>query len=222
MKCRRCLLVLVCLAAAGFCAAARAGGVSALAGQKDLTPENFIRAFAGFGFELSAQPQDAETFLRRKRGDCDDFASLASRLLADRGYKTKLVVVMMEKQTHVVCYVKEARGFLDFNHRGDAHPIIDSDGSLEDIAEKVAADFRGRWHMASEFKYQNKAPVYLDVVFPPAAPSHKALAAVAPAPEPERHGTNDLVSPRPIAAAPAGFDKASPVGSPDVPAAVSR
>ena len=41
-------------------------------------------------------------------------------------------------------------------------------GSLEDIAQKVAGDFRLRWHMASEFRYENKLPVYLEVVFPPA------------------------------------------------------
>ena len=85
---------------------------------------------------------------------------------------------MMEQQTHVVCYVKEAHGFLDFNHRSDAQPIIESDGSLEDIAEKVAGDFRGRWQTASEFRYENRLPLYLDTIFPPAAASKKKVAAV--------------------------------------------
>ena len=177
---------MVCLIAMGFCAAAHAGAVGALAGRMDLTPESFIRAFADFTFELNAQPQDAETFLQRKRGDCDDFASLASRLLTERGYKTKLVVVMMEQQTHVVCYVEEAHGFLDFNHRSDAHPIIESDGSLEDIAQKVAGDFRKRWQSASEFRYENKLPVYLEIVFPP--------APVSPVVEQKRHGTNNVAA----------------------------
>lgn len=186
MKLHRCCLALVCLIATGFCAAAHAGAVSILAGQKDLTPESLIRSFADFTFELNAQPQDAETFLQRKRGDCDDFASLASRLLTERGYKTKLVVVMMAQQTHVVCYVKEAGGFLDFNHRSDTQPIIESDGSLEDIAQKVAGDFRKRWQFASEFRYENKLPVYLEIVFPP--------AAVSPVVEQKRHGTNNVVA----------------------------
>ena len=183
MKLHRSFLALVCLITTVFCTAAHAGAVSTLAGQADLTPENFIRSFAGFTFELNAQPQDAETFLQRKRGDCDDFASLASRLLTDRGYRTKLVVVMMEQQTHVVCYVKEAHGFLDFNHRSDAHPIIESDGSLEDIARKVAGDFRSRWQTASEVRYENKSPVYLETVFPSAAASHKRVAGITPAAE---------------------------------------
>ena len=201
MKLYRSCLALVCLLATGFCAAAHAGAVTALAGQMDLTPESLIRSFANFTFELSAQPQDSETFLQRKRGDCDDFASLASRLLTDRGYKTRLVVVMMEQQTHVVCYVKEAHGFLDFNHRSASHPIVESDGSLEDIAQKVAGDFRSRWRMASEFRYESQSPVYLENVFPSATTSPKK-AIVATAAEQKRRGTNEVVSPRSVSSAP--------------------
>lgn len=196
MELNRSLPALACLIATGFCAGAQGGAASALAKQMDLTPENLIRAFAGFTFELSAQPQDAETFLQRKRGDCDDFASLASRLLTDRGYKTKLVVVLMEEQTHVVCYVREAHGFLDFNHRSDAHPIIACDDSLEEIAQKVAGDFRGRWLTASEFRYENKSSVCLETVFPP--------AAVSPAAEQNRDGTNDVVSLGQVSSIPTG------------------
>jgi hypothetical protein len=210
-------LALVCSIVTGFCATAHAGLASALAEQMDLTPEKLIRSFAGFTFELSAQPQDAETFLQRKRGDCDDFASLASRVLTDRGYKTKLVVVMMEQQTHVVCYVKEAHGFLDFNHRSDAQPIIESDGSLEDIAEKVAGDFRGRWQTASEFRYENRLPLYLDTIFPPAATSKKKVAAIIPAAQQKRHGTNDVSSPRSVASAPFDPDKIAQAGNSDLP-----
>ena len=179
------LLALAGLIAAGFFTPAHAGTVSALAGNADLTPGSLLRSFAGFTFELSAQPQDAETFLQRQRGDCDDFASLASRLLSDRGYKIKLVVVVMEQQTHVVCYVEEAHGFLDFNHRADAQPIIKSDGSLENIAHQVARDFRSRWLTASEFRYENDLPVYLETVFPP--------ARLTPAAKQTSHGTNDVI-----------------------------
>jgi hypothetical protein len=109
--------------------------------------------------------QAPETFLQRKCGDCADFANLASLVLTHGGYTTKLVVVMMSKQTHVVCYVKEAGGFLDYNHRSDAHPVIASDGSLEDIADKVASDFRAQWQMTSAIRYCKNSPVYLDSVF---------------------------------------------------------
>lgn len=174
-------------------AEARADAVNALARQTDLTPEKLIRSFATFAFELSAQPQDAEVFLQRKRGDCDDFAGLASRLLTDRGYKTRLVSVMLEQETHVVCYVEEARGYLDFNHRADDQPVIQSDGSLEDIAHKVAGDFRSQWLSASEFKYENQRPVYVQTVFRP--------ALVPLAAQRELRGTNTIASSQSVASA---------------------
>jgi hypothetical protein len=151
---------LVCAAATAY-----AGGLNDLLNQKDLTPEGLARGFADFAFELRPQVQEPETFLQRKRGDCADYSKLASTVLTHHGYATKLVVVMMAKQTHVVCYVKEAGGFLDYNHRADAHPIVASDGSLEDIAGKVAVDFRSPWRMASFFRYRGVSPVYLDSVF---------------------------------------------------------
>jgi len=142
-----------------------AGGLNDLLNQKDLTPEGLARVFANFVFELRPQLQEPETFLQRKSGDCADYSNLASTVLSHHGYTTKMVVVMMATQTHVVCYVKEAGGFLDYNHRGDAHPVIASNGSLEDIAGKVAGDFRSRWRMASAFRYRSGSPVYLDSVF---------------------------------------------------------
>jgi hypothetical protein len=153
--------------------AQRAGAVdlNGLLNQKDLTPERLVRAFATFDFELSQQVQDPQTFLQRRKGDCADFSNLASAVLERRGYTAKMVVVMMPAQTHVVCYIKEAGGFLDYNHRQDAHPIIASDGSLEDIADKVASDFRSSWRMASFFRYRESSPVYLDTVFAPGSAS---------------------------------------------------
>jgi len=174
-------LILAGLFAAWTCATARAGVLSELASQKDLNPETLIRSFAGFTFELSNERQDAERFLQRKRGDCDDFASLAHSLLTGRGYRTKLVMVMMEQQTHVVCYVAEAHGYLDFNHRSDTKPIVESDGSLEDVAQKVSQDFRAPWRTASEFKYKDGLPVFLDTVFPVATgPKLPERAIVTP------------------------------------------
>jgi hypothetical protein len=137
-----------------------------LKAQKDLTPDSFIRHFADFTYELGDQVQEPEAFLQRKCGDCDDFAKLAADVLSEKGYKTKVVVVMMEKETHVVCYVAEAHGFLDFNFRAAAKPIIESDGSLEDVAQKVSAYFRSKWHMASEVRYKDNRPVFVDNTFP--------------------------------------------------------
>jgi len=149
------------------CAAstARAANLNDLLVQKDLTPEGLAHVIADFSFELTPRLQEADSFLQRKRGDCADFANLASLVLNRRGYTTKLVVVMMSKQTHVVCYIKEAGGFLDYNHRADANPVIASNGSLEDIAGKVAGDFRSDWRMASYFRYRESSPIFLDSVF---------------------------------------------------------
>jgi len=141
---------------------------------RDLTPQRLLSRVADFAYELGDGVQDAETFLRRRRGDCDDFANLADQVLTERGWQAKLVVVMMEGQTHVVCYVREAPGFLDFNRRALPDPIVLSDGSLEDIAEKVAASFRSRWWTVAEFEYRDGSAVFLQSAFPP--PSLPAAA----------------------------------------------
>ncbi|MCZ7640321.1 MAG: hypothetical protein M5U12_32235 [Verrucomicrobia bacterium] len=159
---------------------------------RDLTPAGLLQHFAGFGFELGETLQDAETFLRRRRGDCDDFASLASQVLTERGWHPKLVVVMMERQTHVVCYVQEAKGFLDYNRRAVPDPVVASDGSLEDIAAKVATAFRSEWWMASEFAYRDQATVFLDNAFP--------SAVVAKVPVESRAETEVASSSAPVAA----------------------
>lgn len=169
-------LVIYFISAALFPGVAKADALSELKARRDLTPESFIRSFATFGFELGDRLQEPAAFLQRHRGDCDDFASLAAAVLNERGYRTKVVVVMMNGATHVVCYVQEAHGYLDFNHRADAHPIIESDGSLEDIANKTAAYFRLRWSMASEVRYEKNTPVYLTSVFCVGAPEKTANA----------------------------------------------
>jgi hypothetical protein len=151
-----------------------AGGLNDLLNQKGLTPEGLARIFADFVYELRPQLQEPETFLQRKSGDCADYSNLASTVLSHHGYTTKMVVVMMSTQTHVVCYIKEVGGFLDYNHRADSHPVIASNGSLEDIATKVAGDFRCQWHMASAFRYHSGSPEYLDSVFPVAPSSVRA------------------------------------------------
>ncbi len=165
---------MICLGLFTVGVRAQATTVDELLGQKEITPEGLAHVVSDFAFELRPQLQAPDTFLKNKNGDCADYANLASTVLGKHGYTTKLIVVMMDKQTHVVCYVKEAGGFLDYNHRADAHPLIPSDGSIEDIAGKVASDFRSQWHMASLFRYNGNAPEFLDNVFAPAAPAPKA------------------------------------------------
>jgi hypothetical protein len=170
---------ILCLGLVYTIATNGATGLNDLLVQKDLTPEGLAHVIADFAFELAPQVQAPEIFLQRKKGDCADYANLASLVLSHRGYNTKMVVVMMSNQTHVVCYVKEAGGFLDYNYRADSHPVIASDGTLEDIAGKVAGYFRSPWHMASAFRYQDGSAVYLDSVFPIVLPATTVLGPAA-------------------------------------------
>jgi len=131
----------------------------------DLTPERFMRYFADFKFELGRDVRDPETFLARRAGDCDDFATLAARLLREKGYTTKLVVVFMPKDVHVVCYVSEARGYLDFNCRKNAKPLVFCDSGLATIATCVSDSFRTRWRTVSEFVYDKGARHFVSTEF---------------------------------------------------------
>jgi hypothetical protein len=133
--------------------------------EKDLTPDSLIRQFADFKYELGDTVQEPEEFLQRKRGDCDDFARVAALLLTERGYKARIVVVAMEGETHVVCHVPEVKGFLDFNHRALAQPVTECTGTLESIAEKVSAEFRTKWRMVSEIRFENAKKVFVETIF---------------------------------------------------------
>jgi hypothetical protein len=118
---------------------------------RDLTPEKFAAYFSDFHFQLFQKVQDREVFLSTKTGDCDDYATLAADILKEKGYSTKLVVVFMPKDTHVVCYVAEAKCYLDFNRRAYPTKTVPSSGSLQDIADKVARSFGQAWQCVSEY-----------------------------------------------------------------------
>ena len=127
---------------------ARAGGLNDLLNQKDLTPESLARGFADFTFELASPDAGAggvfTAQMRRLRGLSPIWRPPSWHR---RGYTTKLVVVMMSTQTHVVCYVKEAGGFLDYNHRARLASHYHLRRFVGRIAGKVAGDFRshGGW-----------------------------------------------------------------------------
>lgn len=129
------------------------------------TPTSVLGLVRDFTFELGGVVQSPKEFLARRRGDCDDFALLASTVLARSGYRVKLVVVMMERETHVVCHVPEAGGYLDFNRRAASEGLVASDGSLEDIADKVAASFRSTWWRVSEFRFHGRRPLLLGTAY---------------------------------------------------------
>ncbi|MCL5097024.1 MAG: transglutaminase-like domain-containing protein [Candidatus Omnitrophica bacterium] len=129
--------------------------------QPHLTPEQFVHYFADFKFRLGCTVQSPSAFLASKAGDCDDFAALASSVLREKGYTTHMVAVFMDQQVHVVCYVTETKSFLDYNYRDKPHPLVASDGSLKDIAAKVAGYFHSDWLSASEFVYRKGEPEFV-------------------------------------------------------------
>jgi hypothetical protein len=133
----------------------RAHGVTLeeLRNDSKLTPARFARYFADFTFEYHDQVQAPETFLSTQSGDCDDFATLAATILGEKGYTTHLISVRMANETHVVCYVEETKCYLDYNIRGCLFRTVSSDGSLNNIARKVAKSFDAKWTSAAEFTY---------------------------------------------------------------------
>ncbi|EEF62739.1 hypothetical protein [Pedosphaera parvula] len=124
-----------------------------LQADKNLTPESLMRRLAHFKFRLTADLQPRDQFLASETGDCDDFATLAADVLKAKGFTTQLIAVHMEKQFHVVCYVKEVNAYLDYNNRKKPSPLVSTDGSLDDIADKVAHSFRTPWSTVAEFIY---------------------------------------------------------------------
>jgi hypothetical protein len=145
----------------------RAGAVTLaeLRADPNLTPERLIAHFADFKFELSRQVRQPEAFLASRCGDCDDFATLAADLLREKGYATRLVVVYMAHDVHVVCYVAESNGYLDYNRRKDAAPLVKCKGDLAAIAGSVAQSFRASWRSASEFTCRDGQRHFVSTVF---------------------------------------------------------
>ncbi|MBI3877447.1 MAG: hypothetical protein HY300_16070, partial [Verrucomicrobia bacterium] len=55
--------------------------------------------------------------------------------------------------THVVCFVSETKNYLDYNNRIYLKRTAPSNGTLPDIAKKVAKSFDASWTSVSEFTY---------------------------------------------------------------------
>lgn len=124
--------------------------------QKDpkLTPKRFASHFTDFEYVFHAEVQKPEVFLTTRAGDCDDYAVLADLVLKPNGYETHLVAVRMPGQgAHVVCYVTQEKGYLDYNNRVYIIKIEHCAASLRAIAGKVAKSFDANWTSASEFTY---------------------------------------------------------------------
>jgi len=131
----------------------------------DLTPERLLKYFAPFRFQAGRSVRSPEEFLQRQCGDCDDFATLAAELLRERGYQTRLVAVFMPSEVHVVCYVAEIGGYLDFNRRREPAPIVKCDHELPAIAASVAHSFGHDWTSVSEYKFRNGSADFVLTAF---------------------------------------------------------
>jgi hypothetical protein len=139
-----------------FCARLASGiTLAELRADKDLTPERLIKCVAGFKFEPGRTVRKAEEFLRQESGDCDDFASLAADLLRQKGYTPRLVAVFMANEVHVVCYVAEIGGYLDYNRRKEPSPLVKCDAALDAIGASVAKSFHTNWVSASEYTFRD-------------------------------------------------------------------
>ena len=124
---------------------AKALTLAELKAEQGLTPERFMLHFADFKFQLGREVQKPEEFIKNQAGDCDDFATLAAKLLHEKGYTTRLVVVYMPRDVHVVCYVAESNCYLDYNCRKRTSPLVKCCGELSAIAASVAESFRSPW-----------------------------------------------------------------------------
>lgn len=151
----RCLLTgaLACLLLAPTMMAAMT--LAELEQNPKMTPKRFANLFEDFDYEFFNYVQRPETFLGTRKGDCDDYALLADRVLGQRGYTTRIVRVVLagRRINHVVCYVEENKAYLDFNSRKYFLNLDRSGPTAREIADKVAASFEANWSSASVFTY---------------------------------------------------------------------
>jgi hypothetical protein len=121
---------------------------------RKLTAKKFAGYFGDFGYEFNAAIQSPEDFLRRERGDCDDYSVLADYVLSRHGLHTRLIHVRLAgRVAHAVCYVDENGAYLDYNNRKFFVTLARSGPKLRDIANKVADSLSANWTTASEFTY---------------------------------------------------------------------
>lgn len=140
---------------------------------RNLTPQTFAAYFSNFEFKYHHAIQPPELFLATESGDCDDYATLASAVLKEKGYTTRLVTIRMPKVTHVVCYVEEAKCYLDYNNRAYLVKTVSSSPTIEDIASHVARSYHCKWTSASEFTYEEGCKRLVKTVAEPKAEESK-------------------------------------------------
>jgi hypothetical protein len=136
-------------------AAASAMTLEELRSDPNLSPETFATHFSNFKFVFNAVVLKPEVFLGAEAGDCDDYATLAAAELGLRGYHGRLVSVRMKNVVHVICYVTEAKGYLDYNLRAQGSGLVSCGSELPDMADTVAKSFKLNWTSVSEFTFND-------------------------------------------------------------------
>ncbi|MGV3774242.1 MAG: transglutaminase domain-containing protein [Verrucomicrobiales bacterium] len=136
---------------------ARAITLEELHGDAKMNPKRFAKHFGHFKYLYNSAVQPPEQFLYTETGDCDDYATLADAVLREKGFTTRLIHVQMPGiVSHVVCYVEEQKGYLDYNNRANLNKLERSGPTLREIASKVAASFQANWTTATEFTYSQE------------------------------------------------------------------
>lgn len=83
------------------------------------TPEEIARWISSeftYSVEFPDKWQSPEETIRLKRGDCEDFAILASEALKRQGIDNDIVIVKFEglDTSHAICIWKDSRGIYSF------------------------------------------------------------------------------------------------------------
>ena len=160
----------------------RAWGVTLEELRRDsrLTPQRFAEYFKDFDFVFHAEVQEPETFLSSRSGDCDDFATVADLILREKGYTPHLISVRMGKAIHVVCYIDEIGGYLDYNYRNAPSRTIPCGKALPEIAALVSKSFAMPWTSASEFSYHEGVKRLVATVLEKPTPAYALRKSYGP------------------------------------------
>lgn len=129
--------------------------LSDLENEPKLTPGHFADLFEYFTFQYFDYVQPPDVFLQTRTGDCDDYAILADHVLRFHRYTTRLIRVDLAgaRISHAVCYVTEAKAYLDYNNREYFRNLTRKGPRIRDIATSVAASFGKNWTSATEYTY---------------------------------------------------------------------
>jgi hypothetical protein len=133
---------------------ARAVTMDDLTHDSKMTPKRFANHFEDFTFEAFPFVEDPNVFLQTQNGCCQDYAILGAYVMGLRKYDTHIIrVLLVSGEAHDVCYVTQAKVYLDYNLRTYFTNVQRSGPRIREIASKVADSFDQNWTSASEYTY---------------------------------------------------------------------